>query len=61
MNQNEVEASPIMSTVLYGTINGVIGVIANITQESFELLEKVQHNMTKIVHGVGGLKHAEYV
>jgi DNA damage-binding protein 1 len=59
MSQNEVEASPILSTLLFGTINGVIGVVANITQEAFELLQKVQHNMTHVVRGVGGLKHAE--
>lgn len=59
MNQNEAEGSPILSTILYGTINGVIGVIANITQESYELLEKLQYNMTHVIHGVGGLKHEE--
>jgi DNA damage-binding protein 1 len=59
MNQNEVEGSPVLSTVLYGTINGVIGVIANITQESYELLEKLQYNLTNVIHGIGGLKHQE--
>lgn len=61
MTQNEAEASPVLSTMLFGTINGVIGVIANITQEAFQLLEKVQYNITKVVRGVGGLEHSEYV
>ncbi|KAH8557053.1 CPSF A subunit region-domain-containing protein [Umbelopsis sp. PMI_123] len=60
MNQNEVEGSPVLSTVLYGTINGAIGVIANITQESYELLEKLQYNLTNVIHGIGGLKHQEF-
>jgi hypothetical protein len=61
MSQNEAESSPVLSTMLFGTINGVIGVVANITQEAFQLLEKVQYNITKIVRGVGGLDHSEYV
>eukprot|EP00033_Pygsuia_biforma_P001101 GCRY01001253.1.p1 GENE.GCRY01001253.1~~GCRY01001253.1.p1 ORF type:complete len:1121 (+),score=337.54 GCRY01001253.1:198-3560(+) len=46
--------------VLYGTINGVIGVIASLPKNDYLFLEKVQQRMSKVVFGVGGLKHTEW-
>lgn len=60
MNLPDSDTLPATPTLLFGTINGVIGVIASLSQERFEFLQRVENNMTKVVKGVGGLDHAEY-
>ncbi|KAF9599350.1 hypothetical protein IFM89_036807 [Coptis chinensis] len=44
-------------TVIYGTVNGVIGVIASLPHEQYLFLEKLQSNLVKVIKGVGGLSH----
>lgn len=45
-----------MRTLLYGSVNGTIGVIASITAEQFQFFSKVQQNLEKVIKGVGGLR-----
>ncbi|KAL6499676.1 DNA damage-binding protein 1a [Orobanche gracilis] len=47
-------------TVIFGTINGVIGVIASLPHEQYVFLEKLQSNLRKAISGVGGLSHEEW-
>ncbi|KAK6154837.1 hypothetical protein DH2020_009085 [Rehmannia glutinosa] len=47
-------------TVIFGTVNGVIGVIASLPQEQYAFLEKLQTNMRKVIKGVGGLSHEQW-
>eukprot|EP01018_Ginkgo_biloba_P003844 Gb_36569 [translate_table: standard] len=47
-------------TVIFGTVNGVIGVIASLPQEQFQFLEKLQLNLNKVIKGVGGLSHDQW-
>jgi len=47
-------------TVLYGSVNGQIGVLAQLPQEQYNFLNKVQQAMNKVVKGVGGLDHSEW-
>jgi DNA damage-binding protein 1 len=47
-------------TLLFGTINGVIGVIASLPQDMFDFLRNLQVAMRKVVKGVGGFSHAEW-
>jgi DNA damage-binding protein 1 len=47
-------------TVLFGTISGVIGVLASLPKEHFGVLHKLQDAMRKVVKGVGGFDHAEW-
>lgn len=47
-------------TVLFGTVNGVIGVIASLPFEIFSVLLKLQEAMRKVVKGVGGFEHSEW-
>lgn len=47
-------------TLLFGTISGVIGVVATLPQDLFKFLSKLQDSMRKVVKGVGGLSHAEW-
>ncbi|EFN59838.1 hypothetical protein CHLNCDRAFT_29381 [Chlorella variabilis] len=47
-------------TVLFGTINGVIGVVASLPHAQYQLLESLQEAMRKVVKGVGGFDHAQW-
>lgn len=47
-------------TMLYGTQNGVIGVLAQLPQAQFALLARVQSAMCEVVRGVGGLSWAAW-
>ncbi|KAK0579839.1 hypothetical protein LWI29_032279 [Acer saccharum] len=47
-------------TVIFGTINGVIGVIASLPHEQYLFLEKLQTNLRKVIKGVGGLNHEQW-
>ncbi|XP_077229211.1 DNA damage-binding protein 1 [Tasmannia lanceolata] len=47
-------------TVIFGTVNGVIGVIASLPHEQYVFLEKLQSNLVKVIKGVGGLSHEQW-
>lgn len=47
-------------TVIFGTINGVIGVIASLPHDQYLFLEKLQSNLVKVIKGVGGLSHEQW-
>ncbi|KAL2494428.1 DNA damage-binding protein 1a [Forsythia ovata] len=47
-------------TVIFGTVNGVIGVIASLPYEQYIFLEKLQSILRKVIKGVGGLSHEQW-
>ncbi|KAD7117821.1 hypothetical protein E3N88_05089 [Mikania micrantha] len=47
-------------TIIFGTVNGVIGVIASLPQDQYIFMEKLQTNLRKIIKGVGGLSHEQW-
>ncbi|KAJ8449900.1 hypothetical protein Cgig2_029262 [Carnegiea gigantea] len=47
-------------TVIFGTVNGVIGVIASLPHDQYIFLEKLQSNLRKVIKGVGGLSHEHW-
>lgn len=47
-------------TIIFGTINGVIGVIASLPHEQYVFLEKFQSQLRKVIKGVGGLSHEQW-
>jgi DNA damage-binding protein 1 len=47
-------------TLLFGTVNGVIGVLASLPQDQFEFLRGLQKALNKVVSGVGGLSHEQW-
>ncbi|KAL6991594.1 DNA damage-binding protein 1a [Sarracenia purpurea var. burkii] len=47
-------------TVIFGTSNGVIGVIASLPNELYLFFEKLQSNLRKVIKGVGGLSHEQW-
>ncbi|GJT97135.1 DNA damage-binding protein 1 isoform X2 [Tanacetum coccineum] len=47
-------------TIIFGTVNGVIGVIASLPQDQYLFMEKLQTNLRKVIKGVGGLNHEQW-
>ena len=47
-------------TVIFGTVNGVIGVIASLPHDQYIFLEKLQSSLRKVIKGVGGLSHEHW-
>ncbi|KAI3824589.1 hypothetical protein L1987_06052 [Smallanthus sonchifolius] len=47
-------------TIIFGTVNGVIGVIASLPQDQYIFMEKLQTNLRKVIKGVGGLSHEQW-
>lgn len=59
MRLPDTESSQI-PTVIFGTVNGVIGVIASLPQEQYSFLLRLQHSLVKVIKGVGGLSHEQW-
>ncbi len=49
-----------ISTWLFGTISGSLGVVATLPKRDFLLLNKVQEAMQKVVTGVGNFSHSDF-
>ena len=53
-------------TLLFGTVNGVLGVVASLPQEEFNFFNKLQDKLRGspgkpgVIKGVGGLLHSEW-
>jgi DNA damage-binding protein 1 len=47
-------------TVVFGTVNGVIGLIASLPNEQFLFLQKLQQLLVKVIKGVGGCGHERW-
>lgn len=47
-------------TMLFGTINGAIGVVASLPSDQYTVLLSLQEGMRKVIQGVGGLNHGEW-
>ncbi|KAL1805820.1 hypothetical protein ACET3Z_028888 [Daucus carota] len=47
-------------TCIFGTVNGVIGVVASLPQDQYSFLDKLQSNLRKVIKGVGGLSHEQW-
>ncbi|KAL4189515.1 hypothetical protein AMTRI_Chr08g165760 [Amborella trichopoda] len=47
-------------TVIFGTVNGAIGIVASLSQHQFKFFEKLQGCLVKVIKGVGGLSHEQW-
>ncbi|BBN08966.1 DNA damage-binding protein 1 [Marchantia polymorpha subsp. ruderalis] len=59
MRLPDSEASQI-PTVIFGTVNGVIGVIASLPPDQYAFLLRLQQSLVKVIKGVGGLSHEQW-
>lgn len=50
----------IKRTTLYGTVDGVVGLILTIDEELFKSLEKIQQALCKEVKSIGKIDHSEW-
>jgi len=47
-------------TLIFGTVNGVIGIVASLTPEQYQMLHKMEKCLNKVIKGVGGLSHQKW-
>eukprot|EP01126_Amoeba_proteus_P030509 TRINITY_DN3014_c0_g1_i2.p1 TRINITY_DN3014_c0_g1~~TRINITY_DN3014_c0_g1_i2.p1 ORF type:complete len:118 (-),score=28.70 TRINITY_DN3014_c0_g1_i2:112-465(-) len=47
-------------TLLFGTVNGVIGVVGILNHEQYTLFLRLQDCLNKVIKGVGGFLHSEW-
>lgn len=57
MAENE---GPALSTMIFGTTDGMLGVIARLKPDVFQFFLEVQNAMATLIPGVGGLKHSDW-
>jgi len=49
-----------LQTLLFGTVNGAIGVVATLPPEEFKFFSGLQENLAKVIKGVGGFDHSAW-
>eukprot|EP00658_Telonema_sp_P-2_P017812 TRINITY_DN16947_c0_g1_i3.p1 TRINITY_DN16947_c0_g1~~TRINITY_DN16947_c0_g1_i3.p1 ORF type:complete len:699 (-),score=194.23 TRINITY_DN16947_c0_g1_i3:207-2303(-) len=47
-------------SMIFGTVQGSIGLVVQLPESVFCTLSKVQSNLTRMIKGVGGLKHSQW-
>lgn len=57
MDTNE---SPVLSTVLFCTVGGMVGVVASLSKETFDFFLTLQNKLTSVISGVGGILHSQW-
>ncbi|KAJ4810268.1 DNA damage-binding protein 1 [Rhynchospora pubera] len=60
MRLPDSDTGTIIPTVIFGTVNGVIGIVASLPHDQYLFLEKLQLNLVKVIKGVGGLSHEQW-
>lgn len=60
MQMTDGSDGPALSTLIFGTIDGMLGVIARLKPEVYSFFHEVENAMATLIPGVGGLKHAEW-
>ncbi|KAJ4798665.1 DNA damage-binding protein 1 [Rhynchospora pubera] len=60
MRLPDSDTGAIIPTVIFGTVNGVIGIVASLPHDQYLFLEKLQVNLVKVIKGVGGLSHEQW-
>uniref|UniRef100_A0A3Q2ZXQ1 DNA damage-binding protein 1 n=1 Tax=Kryptolebias marmoratus TaxID=37003 RepID=A0A3Q2ZXQ1_KRYMA len=59
--QNLVESStPTQGSVLFGTVNGMIGLVTSLSEGWYSLLLDLQNRLTKVIKSVGKIEHSLY-
>eukprot|EP00455_Lapot_gusevi_P053385 TRINITY_DN8316_c0_g1_i6.p1 TRINITY_DN8316_c0_g1~~TRINITY_DN8316_c0_g1_i6.p1 ORF type:complete len:744 (+),score=248.39 TRINITY_DN8316_c0_g1_i6:149-2233(+) len=52
--------SAIQPQVLFGTVHGVLGVVAPLAASQHRFLSALQSQLQQVIHGVGGFKHQQW-
>ncbi|XP_063400808.1 DNA damage-binding protein 1-like [Mytilus trossulus] len=57
--QHALESStPTQGSVLYGTVNGAIGLVTQVPQDFFNFLSEIQARLAKVIKSVGKIDHS---
>lgn len=59
MQAPDDEDSPALQTLLFGTADGMVGVVATLSQADFDFFKALQDVLAK-APGLGGIKHADW-
>jgi len=54
------EIPGIETKALFATVDGTIGIVASLSDDKFQLLEKIEGKMEEQDMSLGGLDHARY-
>ncbi|XP_025085056.1 DNA damage-binding protein 1-like [Pomacea canaliculata] len=50
--------TPVQNTVLFGTVHGAVGLVAQLPQEFFMFLLEVQNRLAQVIKSVGKIEHS---
>ncbi|BFZ62534.1 DNA damage-binding protein 1a [Saitoella coloradoensis] len=56
----ETEGTAVTPKSLFVTVDGSISIFGVVNPDKFDLLDKLQNNLTHVIRGVGGLEHAPW-
>ncbi len=51
---------PTHGSVLFGTVNGTVGLVTQLTEEFYHFLLEVQNKLTRVIKSVGKIEHSLY-
>jgi len=60
MHVPESERCAVTKTLIFGTADGMIGVIATLRADTYRFFHELQNAIVETVRGIGGLKHTEW-
>eukprot|EP00727_Mastigamoeba_balamuthi_P002002 m51a1_g118 putative dna damage-binding protein 1a (1114) ;mRNA; f:362128-365815 len=55
-DETEAASAPVR-TLLFGTVNGVLGVVAQLRKEQFEFFATVEASIRNVIRGIGNIDH----
>ncbi|KAK2188211.1 hypothetical protein NP493_140g03066 [Ridgeia piscesae] len=58
MQHSSETTTPTQGSVLFGTVNGAVGLVTQLPQEFFNFLLEVQNKLAKIIKSVGKIDHS---
>ncbi|RUS91294.1 hypothetical protein EGW08_000908 [Elysia chlorotica] len=50
--------TPLQGSVLFGTVNGAVGMVAQLPQEFYTFLHEIQNRLNKVIKSVGKIEHS---
>ncbi|KAI7903552.1 mono-functional DNA-alkylating methyl methanesulfonate N-term-domain-containing protein [Cokeromyces recurvatus] len=60
MNNADPDRKPEVSSLIFATASGAIGLITDLSIDRFKLLDQMQYNMSKVVKSIGNLSHIDW-
>ena len=49
-----------IETLIFCSVNGVIGIVASLPPEKYQMLHKLEQCLNQVIKGVGGLSHQQW-